>query len=78
MSDFKELDDKLTCALIKAVYGFHCMASGKVYSDQNAYDEYLGKWDLAEGLKYPFMRNIIQSLKSEIYARMDFKINNKE
>jgi hypothetical protein len=78
MSDFNELDERLTDNLIKAIYGFHCMATNKVYSDQKAYDEFHGKWDFSEELRYPFMRNIVHSLKGAIYENMEFKALNKQ
>ena len=77
MSDLKELDERLTGNLIKAIYGFHCMATNKVYSEQKAYDEFLGKWDFSEELRYPFMRNIVNNLKGAIYENMEFKELNK-
>ena len=59
--------DMLTDIIISATYGYHCAVTGKEFSNKEAIDEYMGKYNFhSTELRLPILRNIVQSTVGQI------------
>jgi hypothetical protein len=59
--------EMLTDMLIAGIYGYHCAVTGKEFKNEDAINEYMGKYDFnSTELRLPVLRNIVQSTRGEI------------
>tara|TARA_R110000850_G_scaffold100316_6_gene207533 strand:+ start:550 stop:789 length:240 start_codon:yes stop_codon:yes gene_type:complete len=59
--------DMLTDIIIASTYGYHCAVTGKEFSNEEAIDEYAGKYNFnSTELRLPILRNIVQSTVGQI------------
>ena len=66
----------LTDIIISATYGYHCAVTGKEFSNKEAIDEYMGKYDFHSAeLRLPILRNIVQSTVGQILELRLLKAN---
>tara|TARA_Y100000310_G_scaffold299240_1_gene333896 strand:+ start:310 stop:531 length:222 start_codon:yes stop_codon:yes gene_type:complete len=61
----RDQHEMLTDILIEAIYGYHCVKSGKEFSRDDAINEYLGRWNYSE-LSYPVLRSLVQGAQGRI------------
>ena len=73
----RDQHEMLIDILIASVYGYHCAVTGKEFKSQEAWDEYIGKYDFnSTELRLPILRNIIQSTTGQILSLIEVKESN--
>ena len=68
MSDIsRDKREMLTDIIISSIYGYHCAMTGKEFKNDDAINEYIGKYDFnSTELRLPILKNIVQSAVGEI------------
>ena len=63
----RDQHEMLIDIIIASTYGYHCALIGKEFKNEDAWNEYAGKYDFnSKEMRAPILRNIVQSTVAQI------------